>query len=247
MSDLRPEILTWSALLAQWMDFARASLSLPEEGEGGRWRGSVAPIVNFQAVTFALADLARIAGADRPLARDRAAVLIERSAGELQTIWAGQPWPETLAEICADARAALAAAAYVGAARRSARPGPTTRNTPRCSRRSASSVSWRKTRSRRWASVVGEYPLPSPIPAGQEYPREHHPVFVPAGSRHDRSSASPDLLSEVEVHDRGIAFAAPLIRLLSPYKSTIWHASQIVCHASPTPPTPCLTTPCLDQ
>ena len=28
MSDLHPEILTWAGLLAQWMDFARASVAI---------------------------------------------------------------------------------------------------------------------------------------------------------------------------------------------------------------------------
>ena len=76
MEPLHPEALSWTALLTRWIDFARASVAIPESSEGPRWRESVAPVVNLQAVTFALADLDELAEVDRPFALDRAAVLM---------------------------------------------------------------------------------------------------------------------------------------------------------------------------
>ena len=107
--------MTWTALLARWMDFARASLVLPPDATGERWRASVTPVITLQAVTFALAELGRLVAEDRPLARDRVEVLIDRSAGDLADIWRDAAMSETLREIIEDARAALAASARTGA------------------------------------------------------------------------------------------------------------------------------------
>ena len=41
MTDLRPSDLTWTALLARWIEFAKASVALPDDAEGDRWRSSV--------------------------------------------------------------------------------------------------------------------------------------------------------------------------------------------------------------
>ena len=107
MSSLGPEALTWTGLLAQWIQFARASLALPEESEGPRWRASVASIINLQAVTFALADLDRLRSEERALALDKGELLIRRSAAELQRIWLPSALPDALEEIVADAQLAL--------------------------------------------------------------------------------------------------------------------------------------------
>ena len=48
-----PEALTWTGLLTQWVQFAQATLALPDEAEGPRWRASTPAIINLQAVTFA--------------------------------------------------------------------------------------------------------------------------------------------------------------------------------------------------
>jgi hypothetical protein len=111
MSSLGPEILTWTGLLAQWVRFAQASLALPEDsdGFGARWRASVAAIINLQAVTFALADLERLAANERLLALDKAELLIDQSTGEIERIWAGIELSPALREVCADARLALIA------------------------------------------------------------------------------------------------------------------------------------------
>jgi hypothetical protein len=106
--------LSWSVLLARWTEFAQASLALPRDQEGGRWRAAVAPIIGLQATAFALADLGRLAPGDRPLALERAEAGIRASAAEIHALWAGEPLPESIAEIIDDARAALRLAASAG-------------------------------------------------------------------------------------------------------------------------------------
>jgi len=114
-TDLHPETLTWTALLAKWMDFARASLAAPKDAEGDRWRAAVPAVINLQAVTFALADLARLPVEERPLGRDRAELLIEANVRAMHELWRGVPLPESLVEIGADARRALEMSIYAGA------------------------------------------------------------------------------------------------------------------------------------
>lgn len=114
VDELSATGLAWSTLLAHWLDFARSSVAIPDDAEGDRWRASVAAIINLQAVTFALAELDRVDAADRPFACDRASVLIQENAVVLESAWRGVSMPETLLEIGADARAALAASAYAG-------------------------------------------------------------------------------------------------------------------------------------
>jgi hypothetical protein len=110
--------MTWPALLAHWTDFARASIALPRNSEGDRWRAAVAPIIGLQAVTFALGDLGRLgSGEERALALDRAAILIDRHGAELAALWPGQPLDPHLTGLIADARACLAAAVAGGDAR----------------------------------------------------------------------------------------------------------------------------------
>ena len=109
MEPLHPEALTWTALLAQWMDFARASVALPADADGDAWRAAVPSIITLQAVTFALADVARLPVDERPLGRDRAEILINESARTLEQAWSDATRPESVREIESDARAALAA------------------------------------------------------------------------------------------------------------------------------------------
>ena len=113
MEPLHPEALTWTALLGQWMDFARASVALPPDAEGDAWRAAVPAIITLQAVTFALADFARLPAPERPLARDKAEILINDSAAGLISAWEGICVPESVREIEADARKALSAAALL--------------------------------------------------------------------------------------------------------------------------------------
>ena len=108
MQPLHPETLTWTALLGKWIEFAQTSVALPRDAEGDRWRASVAPIVNLQAVTFALAELGDLPEVDRPLARDKAEMLIMENESTLETIWTASGLPDSLREITSDARLALA-------------------------------------------------------------------------------------------------------------------------------------------
>ena len=114
MDSLRPEILTWTALLARWVDFAKASLALPADDEGDRWRAAVPAVINLQAVTFALRDLDRLPADERSLGRDKAELLIRENAGELARIWRGAMMPQLLGELADDARHAFEFSAYAG-------------------------------------------------------------------------------------------------------------------------------------
>jgi hypothetical protein len=114
MTELRPESLTWTGLLGRWVEFAQTAVALPDEGEGAQWRASVPAIIQLQAVTFALAELGELAADERALGRDRATLLIRASAEELDAHWRGEPMPQGLLELRADARTALTAANYAG-------------------------------------------------------------------------------------------------------------------------------------
>ncbi len=103
---LHPETLTWTALLGRWIEFAQASMALPADGQGERWRESVSCVINLQAVTFALADLHTLSVVDRPVALDRAEVLIDDNERKLGAIWA-EELPGSLLEIIGDAHGSL--------------------------------------------------------------------------------------------------------------------------------------------
>lgn len=104
---LHPERLTWAALLGRWIDFARSSLALPTTGEGKKLRESVPDIVMLQAVWFALQDVAKLDASERALARNRAAVLIDKHTAAMEKRWPKGKLPEQLRELIADAHAAL--------------------------------------------------------------------------------------------------------------------------------------------
>ena len=104
---LHPEKLTWSVLLGRWVQFAQSAVAWPSEGEGERWRRSVPDIIQLQAVWFALGELADLPREQQSLGLDRAEVMIDRHATAIEGRWAGQPLPEGLDELIADARSAL--------------------------------------------------------------------------------------------------------------------------------------------
>ncbi|MHC5113240.1 MAG: hypothetical protein ACYTGP_02280 [Planctomycetota bacterium] len=111
---LNPDSLTWTAMLARWVEYAKATLAIPSDAAGESWQASVSAVINLQAVTFALAEVDELAGAERAFALDKAAVLISDNATALARVW-GDVLPESLTEVCDDARAALLAARHVGA------------------------------------------------------------------------------------------------------------------------------------
>ena len=103
--------LTWTVLLAGFARLAKASLALPADQLGDRWRNSIASIIALQSVTFALADLHRLDAAERPLALDKAEMLIAEHERLIRGLWSAAPvLPESLADLIIDARAALSAA-----------------------------------------------------------------------------------------------------------------------------------------
>lgn len=105
---------TWAALLAHWTEFARASVALPDDGEGGRWKRAVAPVITLQACAMALAELDRVDDAERPLALDRAEIACRDATRTLHELWRGDPLPELLDELIQDARIAFEGAANAG-------------------------------------------------------------------------------------------------------------------------------------
>ncbi len=109
---LHPETLTWTALLGKWVEFAKVSVALPKDVEGEQWRASVVAIINLQAVTFALAEVGDLPEIDRPVALDRAEVLINDNQASLESIWA-DAMPDSVAEITRDARGALKVAQHI--------------------------------------------------------------------------------------------------------------------------------------
>lgn len=106
--------LTWPALLANWMDFARSAVALPRTSDGDRWRESVAPIITLSAVTHALRELDMINDSERPLALDRAEILCRDASARLNDLWRGAAMPPDLIEIVEDSRVAFEHAANAG-------------------------------------------------------------------------------------------------------------------------------------
>ncbi len=105
---------TWATLLAYWTEFAQRAVALPAEGEGGRWKASVAPIIGLQAITHALAETETLPPDERALGLDRAELLIRRHAKELHGAWRGEPMPEAIDELLQDAAHALVGAQSLG-------------------------------------------------------------------------------------------------------------------------------------
>lgn len=107
--------LTWPALLAHWTSFAQASLALPKGDAGDRWRAAVAPIINLQAVTFALADLGKLTmPGERALALDKSELIVRGSTGSLYALWRSEPLPQELVAMIHDANIALSSARSSG-------------------------------------------------------------------------------------------------------------------------------------
>lgn len=103
--------LTWAALLARWVEFARSSVALPSDAEGMRLRASVPDLIMLQAVWHALSELDELTVDERKLGLDRAQVLIDRHATAIHSRWAGQPLPAVVVELIDDARERLRATA----------------------------------------------------------------------------------------------------------------------------------------
>jgi len=112
MEPLQSREMVWSVLLTRWIDVARSSLAFPEHPESEAWRRSIVPMIELQAVIFALNDLSSVDPADRPFCRDRAGVLTERAARRLEEAWGTMPLPDMLLELLSDATLALDASVF---------------------------------------------------------------------------------------------------------------------------------------
>jgi hypothetical protein len=78
---LHPDALTWAGLLGQWLDFARASVALPDDAEGRRW------IIDYKTSSHEGGD--RKDFLDREVERYRRQ--LERYADLLSGLYPGQP------------------------------------------------------------------------------------------------------------------------------------------------------------
>lgn len=101
--SLNPQALTWTALLGQWVEFARSAMALPDSEEGDAMRASVVDIITLQAVWFSLRDLDKLERDEQLLGLDRAEVLIEKHESAIRNRWA-ENIPEKLEEMIQDAR-----------------------------------------------------------------------------------------------------------------------------------------------
>lgn len=106
------DALAWSALVARWVEVARASRAVP--AADARLRDSIAPLIAIEATTAALGELVRVPEEDRPHARALAEISIRRAAGELDRLWRGVEWPDELHAACEAAERALRLALYAG-------------------------------------------------------------------------------------------------------------------------------------
>lgn len=108
-------VMTWSALLGKWTEFAKAGLALPTDGAGGRWRRVIAPVIGLQAVTHALSELDQIEDpGERAAGLDRAEMIVKTHASEVHGVWSGEPLPMELQALVDDARLAVRAAERMG-------------------------------------------------------------------------------------------------------------------------------------
>ncbi len=102
----QPEVVSWTALLGRWMDFARASRALPKTPEGDQWRDSVTPMITLQAITFSLSEMESVRPAERLLGWDRADLLYEESMEALDEAW-GPRMPADIVDTIEQAEQAL--------------------------------------------------------------------------------------------------------------------------------------------
>lgn len=107
-----PDPLAWTALVARWVEVARASRALPPSED--RLRRSVAPVIAIEATTAALGELGSLPELERPHARTLAELSIRRAAEELDALWRGIEWPEEFTALVEAAERALRRALYAG-------------------------------------------------------------------------------------------------------------------------------------
>lgn len=110
MTPLEP--IAWIALVARWVEVARASRTVANADP--RLRDSIAPLIAIESTTAALGELARVAPDERAHARDLAEITVRDAARELDGLWRGEEWPPELHAACEAAERALRHAIYAG-------------------------------------------------------------------------------------------------------------------------------------
>jgi len=100
--------LTWAMLLARWTEYAQTAVALPADGEAGRFKQAVPPVISLAALTYALGELDQLEPDERALALDRAEIQIRADIARLDAIWAGLEPPESIWVFVEDAARALA-------------------------------------------------------------------------------------------------------------------------------------------
>ncbi len=101
--------MTWTALLGQWIEFARSALALPDDSDGRAMKQSVADIITLQAVWFALRDIDTLPHDEKQLGLDRSELLIKKHESALRRRWQDS-MPAKLEELICDVRHVLASA-----------------------------------------------------------------------------------------------------------------------------------------
>jgi hypothetical protein len=110
MPGLEPQKLTWAALLGRWVELSQGALALPDDARGRAWKAAVPDIVALQAVAMALGEAGQLDAEQRALGLDRARLLVEKHAGHLTALFTPAALHPMLAELIADAEAAIAQA-----------------------------------------------------------------------------------------------------------------------------------------
>ena len=106
------DALGWTALVAGWVELARASRSVPPSHT--QLRESIAPLITLEANAAALGQLAQVIAAQRPHARAMAELSIRNATQTLRELWAHQTCPSEFLDACTTAQVALRMALYAG-------------------------------------------------------------------------------------------------------------------------------------
>lgn len=116
MSMQKNDPISWSTLLAGWVQFAQRAVALPKTQEGQRWRDSVAPTIGLHALAMALGEIEKVDPEERPLAMDTSELGIKEHVAKLNEIWRSEPMPESIIELIEDAKEAWEVAIHEGVA-----------------------------------------------------------------------------------------------------------------------------------
>jgi hypothetical protein len=108
------ESISWSTLLAGWIQFAQSALALPDTEQGNRWKDSVAATIGLHALAMALGEIDKVDPEERPLAMDKSEIGIKAHIAELNQIWRSEPMPESITDLVEDAKDAWEVAVHEG-------------------------------------------------------------------------------------------------------------------------------------